>query len=81
VTKKSKLPDLENSLSEINHIIEQMEQGELSLEQTLTFFERGVLLIKNAQKILNTAEQKVQILLKNNENDETLEEYGENDPE
>jgi exodeoxyribonuclease VII small subunit len=65
MTKKPKLPDLEGTLQEINSLISQMEQGEISLEKSLIYFERGVQLINHAQKILKTAEQKVQILLEN----------------
>ena len=65
MTKKTKELNLESSLAEINTLIEKMERGELSLEQSLTHFERGIQLIKHAQKILQDAEQKVQILMKN----------------
>lgn len=78
MTKNSKLPNLETSLAEINSLIDQMEKGDLSLEQSLTQFERGITLIKHAQKILQTAEQKVQILMKGN-GDETLTSYENND--
>ena len=63
--KKSaeQLPDLEASLKEINTLVEKMERGELNLEQSLTHFGRGVELIKHCQKILQDAEQKVQILM------------------
>ena len=74
MTKNQKIPDLETSLAEINSLIEKMEQGDLSLEQSLTHFERGITLIKHAQKILQTAEQKVQLLMKNN-GDEKLIDY------
>jgi len=74
VTKNPKLPNLETSLTEINSVIEQMEKGNLTLEQSLTQFERGITLIKHAQKILQTAEHKVQVLIKNN-NDEKLVPY------
>jgi len=77
VTKKSKLPDLEGSLNEINTLIEKMEQGNLSLEQSLEYFERGINLIKHSQKVLQEAEQRVEILLKKDGN---LENY-ENDTE
>jgi exodeoxyribonuclease VII small subunit len=70
VTRKIKGPDLENSIAEINSLIEQMEQGELSLEQSLDKFERGITLIKHCQKVLQEAEQKVQILIQNNEKEE-----------
>ena len=46
-----------------------MEGGDLSLEESLKYFERGILLTKNCQQALNKAEQKVRILLeKNNKN-------------
>ncbi len=70
MTKKPKLPDLETSLSEITTLIDQMEHGELSLEQSLGHFERGITLIKHAQKILQEAEQKVQILMQQNGREE-----------
>ncbi len=70
MTRKTKSPDLETSLAEINTLIEQMEQGELSLEQSLERFERGIILIKHCQKVLQEAEQKVQILIQNNGEDD-----------
>jgi exodeoxyribonuclease VII small subunit len=76
--KKSKLPDLETSLTEIQSLIEQMEQGEPTLEQSLSHFERGITLIKHAQKILQDAEQKVQILMKSN-SEQQLTDYENNE--
>ena len=73
-----KLPDLEASLAEIDNLIEQMEKGALNLEQSLTHFERGITLIKHSQKILQTAEQKVQLLIKTN-GQEQLENYENNE--
>ena len=75
MTKKTgKLPELEPSLAEITQLIEKMEQGELTLDQSLGHFERGITLVKHCQKILETAEQKVQILIQNNKQD-TLADY------
>ena len=73
--KQSKLPDLEKSLAEITQLIEKMEQGELTLDQSLSDFERGINLVKHCQKILVDAEQKVQILIQNNQQN-TLSDYG-----
>lgn len=70
--KPSKLPNLEESLTEISALIDKMEQGELTLEQSLTHFERGITLIKHCQKILEEAEQKVQILIQNNHQEELV---------
>jgi exodeoxyribonuclease VII small subunit len=68
------LPKLEKSITEINTLIAQMEQGELSLDQSLEHFERGIILINHCKKILQDAEQKVQILIQNNNQNE-LEPY------
>jgi exodeoxyribonuclease VII small subunit len=74
--KTPKLPSLEESLGEITGVIEKMENGELTLEQSLTHFERGIVLIKHCQKILTAAEQKVQMLVQQNQQ-ETLTPYGD----
>jgi len=74
--KPNKLPHLEESLAEISQLIEKMEHGELTLEQSLNQFERGIVLIKHCQKILKEAEQKVQILVQQN-NQECLVAYDE----
>jgi exodeoxyribonuclease VII small subunit len=70
MTKKAKLPNLEESLAEITSLIEKMEHGDLSLEQSLERFERGITLIKHSQLILQQAEQKVQTLMQNNGKEE-----------
>lgn len=69
------LPSLEASLAEVSELIDKMEHTDLTLEQSLSQFERGITLIKHCQKILSEAEQKVQILIQAN-NQETLTDYG-----
>ena len=54
--------DFEQALQELETLVEQMEQGELSLEQSLREFERGIALTRACQKALSEAEQKVRIL-------------------
>lgn len=58
--------NLEKSLTEVTKLIEKMEHGDLSLEQSLETFEQGITLIKTCQKILTDAEQKVQMLIEKN---------------
>ena len=58
--------NFENSLSELEQLVERMEQGNLPLEESLRLFERGILLTRTCQKALKDAEQKVQILLEEN---------------
>lgn len=65
MTNPESLPSLEQSLAEITKLIDKMEQGEVTLEQSLHDFERGVTLVKHCQKILQDAEQKVNILTQN----------------
>lgn len=76
----AKLPNLEESLAEITQLVDKMEHSELTLEQSLTNFERGITLVKHCQKILETAEQKVTVLIQNN-SQEVLANYGEESDE
>ncbi len=62
---KKSLP-FEESLTELEQLIERMEQGNLPLEDSLHLFERGVQLTRSCQKSLKEAEQKVRILLEEN---------------
>ncbi|MEN8168888.1 MAG: exodeoxyribonuclease VII small subunit [Pseudomonadota bacterium] len=55
--------DFEKSLEELEELVGSMEQGDLTLEQSLKEFERGVELTRQCQKALQDAEQKVEILL------------------
>jgi exodeoxyribonuclease VII small subunit len=56
----------EDSLTELEQLVERMEQGNLPLEDALKLFERGVRLARSCQQALKEAEQKVQILLEEN---------------
>ena len=64
--KKSGPPDFEQSLRELEQIVQEMEQGELSLEDSLKYFERGIELTRSCQATLRLAEQKVEQLLEKN---------------
>lgn len=57
-------PDFEKSLTELENLVEKMEHGEISLEESLQHFERGIALTRQCQQALKNAEQKVEILLK-----------------
>ena len=61
-TSNSETFDFEQALAELEQLVERMEQGELSLEQSLKDFERGIALTRACQGALKEAEQKVQIL-------------------
>ena len=65
---KKKLENLsfEESLNELDTIVQSLEQGELNLEESMTLFERGLNLSQLSQLKLSSAEQKVKILLEKN---------------
>ncbi len=63
MAKKKAIPDFEKALSELESLVEQMEQGNMGLEESLKAFERGIVLTRSCQQALKEAEQKVQILL------------------
>jgi len=70
--------NFEKALQELEELVKKMETGELGLEETLKYFERGVALTRNCQQALAEAEQKVQILLKQNGKEE-LQDFGPDD--
>jgi exodeoxyribonuclease VII small subunit len=63
------LPDFEQALEELEALVQRMEKGDLSLEDSLTQFERGIRLTRACEKALREAEQKVEILLEQDDAD------------
>ena len=53
----------DEALGELENLVETLEQGDLSLDESLAHFERGVGLARECRASLQSAEQKVQILL------------------
>lgn len=53
----------EEQLAELEKIVEQLEQGELTLEQSVSLFERGVHLSNACKTQLSSAESRIQVLL------------------
>lgn len=78
--KKIENLNFEQSLSELESIVHQLEQGELSLEDSMTLFERGLLLSQNSQSKLQNAEQKIKMLMEQN-GQQTLVDFPESESE
>lgn len=72
MARKPKAIDLENSLETLEGLVERMESGDLSLEDSLKAFEEGVRLTRECQQALKQAEQKVQILMEQSEEAEPV---------
>ena len=58
--------NFEKSLSDLETLVEEMEQGDLSLEDALKRFEKGIALTTECQQALQSAELKVQELVEKN---------------
>jgi exodeoxyribonuclease VII small subunit len=58
--------NLEKALNELEKLVEEMEQGNLSLEESLKRFEKGIALTSDCQEALQKAELKVQELIEKN---------------
>ncbi len=63
MTDTPKTPDFEQALEALEALVERMEEGDLSLEESLSAFEQGVRLTQDCQLALGEAQQRVQVLL------------------
>lgn len=67
MARAKKTVDFEQALDQLEALVEDMESGELSLEESLKAFEQGIKLTRDCQQALATAEQKVQMLIEEND--------------
>ena len=61
--KQDPVFNFEESLASLEALVTAMEEGDLSLEESLQAFEKGIRLTRECQSALQKAEQKVQILM------------------
>ncbi len=64
MTRSKRSPDFEKSLAELEKLVEQLEGGQLPLEDALRSFERGVSLSRECQAALQAAQARVEILVR-----------------
>jgi exodeoxyribonuclease VII small subunit len=69
----------ESTLSELEKIVRRLEDGDLSLEESLKLFEDGVRLSRECQERLNQAERRIEILLKDEKGNPFLQEIRPDD--
>lgn len=73
MTKKAATEhSFEHNIAELEAIVQKLEHGELALDDAMQQFERGVSLARLSQQQLQQAEQKVQILLQQGNNEQLL---------
>jgi len=71
-------PDFEKTLAELEILIENLEQGDLSLDQSLSGFKKGIELTKQCQAALDNAQQTVE-LLTNTQDEDSLKTFEPDD--
>ena len=77
---KKKAADFEQSLNALEELVHKMEQGDLSLEESLKAFTTGIQLTRECQTRLAEAEQQVNLLLEE-DGEIQLAEFDESDSE
>jgi exodeoxyribonuclease VII small subunit len=58
----SRVAEFEHSLDELEQLVQRMEHGDMSLDDSLKAYERGVALYRNCQTALDQAELRVKLL-------------------
>lgn len=71
----SKTVKLEKTLADLETLVNELESGDLPLDQAMKKFEQGIKLTSNCQRALKDAEQKVEILLKSAGGVDALEDF------
>ena len=66
MARAKKSVDFEEALDQLEELVEDMENGDLTLEESLKAFEQGIKLTRECQQALSTAEQKVKMLIEEN---------------
>jgi exodeoxyribonuclease VII small subunit len=79
-SKKPENMTYEATIEELDSLVNQLEQGDLALDEALKTFERGIALARAGQAKLSEAEQRVQILLSASD-DAALDEFSPSQPD
>ena len=64
---KKKAVDFEQSLKSLEELVNRMEQGDMSLEESLNAFQKGIAITRECQTRLAEAEQQVNLLIEEND--------------
>jgi exodeoxyribonuclease VII small subunit len=70
MAKKTKPENFEQAMTELENIVNQMEKGDMSLEESLAAFEKGIALTRHCQSSLKEAEKRINILVEKTSGDE-----------
>lgn len=65
----------EESINKLEEIVRQLEDGNVSLDESLSLFEQGIKLSKSCQKMLDNAEKKVSVLISSPEGETEKQDF------
>lgn len=65
----------EETMQELEKIVQELEKGNLNLDESINKFEEGMKLSKNASNYLEEAEKKITVLVKDKEDNISEEEF------
>jgi len=78
MTKDANQPTFEKSLQQLEIIVNQIENGELTLEENIAKFEEGMKLSKICNQKLAETEKKIEMLVTNQQQEETWQPLQQN---
>ena len=65
-------PRFDGVLENLKLVVEKLEQGNLSLDESLALFENGVALAQRGHELLDAAEKRVEMLIRNKDGSEEV---------
>ena len=75
-TKDPRELKFEEAIADLEQVVEQLESGDLSLEDSLAAFEKGVGLVRYCNQKLSEVEKKVELLVKDRQGQLQLKAFG-----
>ena len=74
IMNKQKKPKFEEAISELETLVSKLEAGDLSLDDSMALFEKGMELVRFAEQKINEAEAKVEVIVKDSKTGELKKE-------
>lgn len=77
VSKETEKASFETALKELEEIVKQLEQEDIPLEKAMKFYEKGMKLSKQCNDMLEAAEEKMTVILQNDNTTKPFDAQGE----
>jgi exodeoxyribonuclease VII small subunit len=70
-----KKKSFENAMDELEEVVRKLEQGEMSLDESLQYFQKGMVLTKELHQKLDDVEKKIALIMENEDGTLRIEEF------